>query len=176
MFIGGVFWGLCTRWTQVPFQRARHATPLARPVDPLDFYSAPAIPPCTLVAIPPFLPIALHLLVSFPSLVALTPPPPGQLSFPFLLSPPITRPLCQPAERTVVVVNGDPRAPLTMLSLSSDLDDFHCSWFQDAIVPPGGNTSFTVVYLARSVGHLEGSITLSTSAGDVHFEVSARCA
>lgn len=73
----------------------------------------------------------------------------------------------------MVVVNGDPRAPLTMLSLSSDLDDFHCSWFKDAIVPPGGNTSFTVVYLARSVGHLEGSITLSTSAGDVHFEVSA---
>lgn len=59
-----------------------------------------------------------------------------------------------------------------MLSLSSDVDDFHCSWFKDQVVAPGGNTSFEVVYLGHAMGHLEGTVTVSTNAGDVHFEVS----
>jgi len=40
-------------------------------------------------------------------------------------------------------------------------------------VPPGKNTSFTVLYLGRQLGRVESRITLSTSQGDMQYEVFA---
>lgn len=83
------------------------------------------------------------------------------------------QPLCRPAREEVVVVNANPRHNLRLLSLSSPNNDFHCSWFRDENVPPGKNTSFTVLYLGRHPGRVESRITLSTSQGDMHYEVFA---
>ena len=38
------------------------------------------------------------------------------------------RPLCQPKQEEVVVVNADPRHNLTLFSLESKSEDFHATW------------------------------------------------
>ena len=49
-----------------------------------------------------------------------------------------------------------------------------CSWtFQ--IVPPDGNTTFDVVFLARQEGNVENTLYIHTSLGSFKYQVSIQC-
>ena len=40
------------------------------------------------------------------------------------------------------------------------------------MVPPGGNTSFDVVFLARQLGNVENTLYIHTSQGSFKYHVS----
>ena len=72
-----------------------------------------------------------------------------------------------------MIVNADPRHDLILFSLESWSDDFHCTWPESEVVPPGRNTTFSIVHLGHALGRTEASITLNTSHGDLSYEVFA---
>uniref|UniRef100_A0A4W5LYI2 Transmembrane protein 131 n=1 Tax=Hucho hucho TaxID=62062 RepID=A0A4W5LYI2_9TELE len=51
----------------------------------------------------------------------------------------------------------------SLISISATTAHFHASFFQNRIIPPGGNTSFDVVFLARVVGNVENTLFINTS-------------
>ncbi|TRY89294.1 hypothetical protein DNTS_003463 [Danionella cerebrum] len=52
---------------------------------------------------------------------------------------------------------------ISLISISATTSHFHASFFQNRIIPPGGNTSFDVVFLARVVGNVENTLFINTS-------------
>uniref|UniRef100_A0A4W4G9K3 Transmembrane protein 131 n=1 Tax=Electrophorus electricus TaxID=8005 RepID=A0A4W4G9K3_ELEEL len=52
---------------------------------------------------------------------------------------------------------------ISLISISATTAHFHASFFQSRIIPPGGNTSFDVVFLARVVGNVENTLFINTS-------------
>ncbi|XP_057696827.1 transmembrane protein 131 isoform X2 [Corythoichthys intestinalis] len=52
---------------------------------------------------------------------------------------------------------------ISMISISATTAHFHASFFQNRVIPPGGNTSFDVVFLARVVGNVENTLFINTS-------------
>ncbi|KAF7646763.1 hypothetical protein LDENG_00182760 [Lucifuga dentata] len=52
---------------------------------------------------------------------------------------------------------------ISLISISATTAHFHASFFQNGIIPPGGNTSFDVVFLARVVGNVENTLFINTS-------------
>ncbi|XP_071504186.1 transmembrane protein 131-like, partial [Diadema antillarum] len=76
-----------------------------------------------------------------------------------------------PEIRTVRVVNPHPENTLRMLSISGTTPHFHCSFFQEKVLPPNGNTTFDVVFLARMPGNVENTIFIRTSAGTTPYQV-----
>uniref|UniRef100_A0A673XTG3 Transmembrane protein 131 n=1 Tax=Salmo trutta TaxID=8032 RepID=A0A673XTG3_SALTR len=52
---------------------------------------------------------------------------------------------------------------ISLISISATTAHFHASFFQNRIIPPGGNTSFDVVFLARVVGNVENTLFINTS-------------
>ena len=83
------------------------------------------------------------------------------------------QPLCNPGQEVVTLVNNDPSQSLKLFGISTKSDDVHCTWFDMEDVAPGENTSFQVVHLGKSIGRLEASLTLSTSFGDLSYQVYA---
>lgn len=81
------------------------------------------------------------------------------------------QPVGMPRMEKVIVQNNDPKHNLHLLSISGSTVHFHCSFFQDKIVPPGGNTSFDVVFLARQVGNVENTLFIHTSIGSRRYQV-----
>ncbi|XP_005095325.1 transmembrane protein 131 isoform X2 [Aplysia californica] len=81
------------------------------------------------------------------------------------------QPVGMPRMEKVIVQNNDPKHSLHLLSISGSTVHFHCSFFQDKIVPPGGNTSFDVVFLARQVGNVENTLFIHTSIGSIRYQV-----
>jgi hypothetical protein len=43
------------------------------------------------------------------------------------------RPLCQPAQQEVVIINESPLMDLSLFSMSSENDDFQCSFFKEEV-------------------------------------------
>ncbi|XP_038063228.1 transmembrane protein 131-like [Patiria miniata] len=76
-----------------------------------------------------------------------------------------------PEIATVRVFNPHPENTLRMLSISGSTPHFHCSFFQDKVVPPGGNTTFEIVFLPRVPGNAENTIFIHTSAGTCPYQV-----
>ncbi|XP_013418594.1 transmembrane protein 131-like isoform X2 [Lingula anatina] len=76
-----------------------------------------------------------------------------------------------PHMETVTVHNPDTINSLHLLSISGSTLHFHCSFFQDKLVPPGGNTTFEVVFLARQVGNVENTLYIHTSQGTFKYQV-----
>ena len=76
-----------------------------------------------------------------------------------------------PSMRQVTVNNPNMENSLHLLSISGSTLHFHCSFFQDKMVPPGGNTSFDVVFLARQVGNVENTLYIHTSQGSFRYQV-----
>eukprot|EP00049_Salpingoeca_infusionum_P008630 m.142710 g.142710 ORF g.142710 m.142710 type:complete len:1843 (+) comp14068_c0_seq1:317-5845(+) len=101
--------------------------------------------------------------------MAVQPPPSPSLFPPFALFE--DQPLCQPVQLDVVVVNADPRHTLTLLAANSQNAQFHCSNFKATEVLPGKNTTFTIIYLPQQLGRVESKFTISTSLGDLEYEV-----
>ena len=75
-----------------------------------------------------------------------------------------------------------------MLSISGNTIHFHCSFFDDKVrflktnfhlikisyfqvIPPGGNTTFDVVFLGREAGGVENTLYIHTSAGSFRYNV-----
>ncbi|KAJ8004043.1 hypothetical protein DPEC_G00154690 [Dallia pectoralis] len=52
---------------------------------------------------------------------------------------------------------------ISLISISATTAHFHASFFQNRIIPPDGNTSFDVVFLARVVGNVENTLFINTS-------------
>ncbi|TNM87610.1 hypothetical protein fugu_005831 [Takifugu bimaculatus] len=52
---------------------------------------------------------------------------------------------------------------ISLISISATTAHFHASFFQNRVIPPGGNTSFDVVFLARVVGNVENTLFINTS-------------
>ncbi|KAM6963118.1 transmembrane protein 131 [Aplochiton taeniatus] len=52
---------------------------------------------------------------------------------------------------------------ISLISISATTAHFHASFFQNRIIPPGGNTSFDVVFLGRVVGNVENTLFINTS-------------
>ncbi|XP_068599286.1 transmembrane protein 131 [Brachionichthys hirsutus] len=52
---------------------------------------------------------------------------------------------------------------ISLISISATTAHFHASFFQNRIIPPGGNTSFDAVFLARVVGNVENTLFINTS-------------
>eukprot|EP00057_Strongylocentrotus_purpuratus_P022121 XP_011676595.1 PREDICTED: transmembrane protein 131 isoform X5 [Strongylocentrotus purpuratus] len=75
-----------------------------------------------------------------------------------------------PEIRTVRVFNPH-HENMRMLSISGTTPHFHCSFFQEKVLPQDGNTTFDVVFLARLPGNVENTIFIRTSAGTTPYQV-----
>ncbi|KAK4301005.1 hypothetical protein Pmani_026827 [Petrolisthes manimaculis] len=82
-------------------------------------------------------------------------------------------PTGMPLMRKVVVQNSSPETSVQLHSLSGNTLHFHCTFFQDKVVLPGGNTSFDVVFLGREEGLIENTIFIHTSIGTYKYGVRA---
>uniref|UniRef100_A0A8C4QRV2 Transmembrane protein 131 n=1 Tax=Eptatretus burgeri TaxID=7764 RepID=A0A8C4QRV2_EPTBU len=68
-----------------------------------------------------------------------------------------------PKLESVHLHNPSADETVTLLSISATTSHFHASFFQNRVIPPGGNTSFDVVFLARVVGNVENTLFINTS-------------
>ncbi|XP_067136144.1 transmembrane protein 131 isoform X2 [Centruroides vittatus] len=84
-----------------------------------------------------------------------------------------SHPVGMPHMEHVVVRNLSPDTSIHMLSISGSTRHFHCSFFQEKVIPPGGNTTFDVVFLARQEGSVENTLFIHTSLGSFKYQVIA---
>ncbi|XP_045553451.1 transmembrane protein 131 isoform X2 [Salmo salar] len=62
-----------------------------------------------------------------------------------------------------VYLNNPSSEEISLISISATTAHFHASFFQNGIIPAGGNTSFDLVFLARAVGNVENTLFINTS-------------
>ncbi|KAJ7993376.1 hypothetical protein DPEC_G00271770 [Dallia pectoralis] len=72
------------------------------------------------------------------------------------------QPVGMPKMETVYLHNPSSEE-ISLISISATTAHFHASFFQNRIVPPEGNTSFDIVFLARGVGNVENTLFINTS-------------
>ena len=83
-------------------------------------------------------------------------------------------PISMPVIETVYVHNARPdELAIQMISISGNTEHFHCSFFEDKIVPARSNTSFQVVFLARQEGLVNNTLYIHSSMGSFQYRVSA---
>ncbi|XP_051782826.1 transmembrane protein 131 [Erpetoichthys calabaricus] len=73
------------------------------------------------------------------------------------------QPVGMPKMEKVYLHNPSSDEAIILVSISATTSHFHASFFQNRIIPPGGNTSFDVVFLARVVGNVENTLFINTS-------------
>ncbi|XP_028939043.1 transmembrane protein 131 isoform X2 [Ornithorhynchus anatinus] len=73
------------------------------------------------------------------------------------------QPVGMPKMEKVYLHNPSSEETITLISISATTSHFHASFFQNRKIPPGGNTSFDVVFLARVVGNVENTLFINTS-------------
>uniref|UniRef100_A0A8C9V152 Transmembrane protein 131 n=1 Tax=Scleropages formosus TaxID=113540 RepID=A0A8C9V152_SCLFO len=73
------------------------------------------------------------------------------------------QPVGMPKMEKVFLHNPSSEETIILISISATTAHFHASFFQNRIIPPGGNTSFDVVFLARVVGNVENTLFINTS-------------
>merc|ERR1711892_305396 len=81
------------------------------------------------------------------------------------------QPIGVPGLRKVTIHNINGHSSIQMLSISGNTIHFHCSFFDDKVIPPGGNTTFDVVFLGREAGGGENTLYIHTSAGSFRYNV-----
>jgi len=81
------------------------------------------------------------------------------------------QPIGVPLLRKVTIHNINGHSSIQMLSISGNTIHFHCSFFNDKVIPPGGNTTFDVVFLGREAGVVENTLYIHTSAGSFRYTV-----
>lgn len=80
------------------------------------------------------------------------------------------QPIGMPKLETVVIMNiGEDT--LNLESISGSTIHFYCTFFMDKVIPPGGNTSFDVYFLARDTSTAESSIYINTNKGIIKYNV-----
>ena len=63
--------------------------------------------------------------------------------------------------------------PTHRYAITSDDEQFHPAMFKPEVLLPGGSTTIQVIFLPRTVGAVDASLTLSTSAGDSVYAIQA---
>ncbi|KAG1714731.1 Transmembrane protein 131 [Nymphon striatum] len=81
------------------------------------------------------------------------------------------QPVGIPYIKKVVVHNPSSTISLHMLSISGSTVHFHCSFFLEKVIEPGGNTTFDVVFLSREQGPVENTLFIHTSLGSFKYKV-----
>lgn len=82
-------------------------------------------------------------------------------------------PIGMPSLAKVVVSNLGTRSTLRLYSISGSTAHFHCSFFQDKVIPAGANTTFDIVFLGRVEGRVDNTLYIHTSVGSFRYRVSA---
>ncbi|GAB6023951.1 hypothetical protein CHUAL_008681 [Chamberlinius hualienensis] len=80
-------------------------------------------------------------------------------------------PIGIPRLARVVVSNPNYHINVFLLSISGTSVNFHCSFFQDKVISPGGNTTFDVVFLSRHEGPVHNTLYIHTSVGSFKYQV-----
>ncbi|XP_071949675.1 transmembrane protein 131-like [Antedon mediterranea] len=80
-------------------------------------------------------------------------------------------PIGMPHVESVTIYNTHPETVVKLTSISGSTPHFHCSFFREKEVEPGGNTTFDVVFLARMAGNVENTIFIHTNMGMFPYQV-----
>jgi len=93
------------------------------------------------------------------------------------VSPPVLifkhSPTCIPAVALIDLENAGLEGEVQVLSISSDQPQFHPAMFKPHVLPPGSRTQVQIIYLPRSAGDSEGTLTIATSEGDLKYSIQA---
>ncbi|XP_058056566.1 transmembrane protein 131 homolog [Anopheles bellator] len=81
------------------------------------------------------------------------------------------RSIGDPHNQLVVLYNRHKNRSVYLGSIAGSTAEFSSSYFKEKVIPPGGNTTFNVVYLPRKLGPAEGSLLIHTSFGMVRYQV-----
>ncbi|XP_014681802.1 PREDICTED: transmembrane protein 131-like, partial [Priapulus caudatus] len=80
-------------------------------------------------------------------------------------------PVGMPHLERVLVQNPSSENSVTLYSISGSTVHFQCSFFEDKVLSPGGNTTFDIVFLARQEGNVENTLHIHTSVGHFKYQV-----
>uniref|UniRef100_A0ABD2W8B9 Transmembrane protein 131-like N-terminal domain-containing protein n=1 Tax=Trichogramma kaykai TaxID=54128 RepID=A0ABD2W8B9_9HYME len=81
------------------------------------------------------------------------------------------RQLGVPHQQTVTLFNRDDNRTIHLSSITGLTQHFHSSFFQDKVIPPLGNTTFSVVFLGREEGEIDSYLFIHTSDGTLKYQV-----
>uniref|UniRef100_A0A182W752 TMEM131_like domain-containing protein n=1 Tax=Anopheles minimus TaxID=112268 RepID=A0A182W752_9DIPT len=89
---------------------------------------------------------------------------PAQLNF-------AHRSIGDPHNQPIVLFNRHKNRSVYLGPISGSTAEFSSSYFKEKVIPPGGNTSFNVVFLPRKLGAADGSLLVHTSFGMLRYLV-----
>ena len=96
---------------------------------------------------------------------------------PIAMEPPVLSfepwPLCIPKVSTVEIINTSEDEVVDIHSVSQTSKHFHVSQFNLTRLPPLGRLSFSVVFLPRALGSVNGTLLIQTSAGGFFYGLTA---
>lgn len=92
---------------------------------------------------------------------------PEQLNF-------LENPVGDPKNYQVTLFNHHKNQSVILGLISGRTPDFYSSYFEDKVIPPGGNTTFSVVFLPRQQGLIDGVLIIDTSFGTVKYELEGK--
>ena len=81
------------------------------------------------------------------------------------------KPMCLAARESVVVENGFEDRELELKSVVSNTAHFQVSNFSKMSLPPGGRSSFSVIFLPRELGMVHGHLKIETDAGMIEYGI-----
>ncbi|XP_035778465.1 transmembrane protein 131-like [Anopheles albimanus] len=81
------------------------------------------------------------------------------------------RSIGDPHNQLVMLFNRHKNRSIYLGLISGSAAEFSSSYFKETVIPPGGNTSFNVVFLPRKLGPAEGTLLIHTSFGMVRYQV-----
>ncbi|XP_053673538.1 uncharacterized protein LOC128723798 [Anopheles nili] len=81
------------------------------------------------------------------------------------------RSIGDPHNQLVVLFNRHKNRSVYLGSISGSTAELSSSYFKEKVIPPGGNTSFNVVFLPRKLGPADGSLLIHTSFGMLRYQV-----
>ena len=81
------------------------------------------------------------------------------------------RSIGDPHNQPVVLLNRHKNRSVYLGSISGSAAEFSSSYFKEKMIPPGGNTTFSVVFLPRKLGPADGSLLVHTSFGMLRYAV-----
>lgn len=83
------------------------------------------------------------------------------------------RPLCIPAVEIAELNNGAD-TELSVFSVTTDNVHFHPSSFKATTLAPGEALNISIVFLPRTIGSVEGTLVIQTSAGGLLYQIHAQ--
>lgn len=78
------------------------------------------------------------------------------------------------SNRIVTIFNRHVNRSVYLGSISGSVPDFYSSFFEENLVPPGGNTTFNVVFLPRQQSKVQSHLVIRTSFGVLNYLVQGK--